>query len=196
MGRSPSTFPVVQTKDLHNRGVDFEELANEHKDAVYRKMVRVCGNHADAEDALIEALLRAYKHMGDLRNAAAFRSWLGQIAQRVCWQIKQKDALTPLLQLSTLEDEGKQLAALDPPPEAMLLARQMKQQIAAAIDSLPAMYRDVYELRDVEELPAEETAERLGLTISAVKSRLHRARGMVREQLDLTLRSPMTGSPS
>ena len=53
--------------------VDFERLANEHKDAVYRQMLRVCGNREDAEDVLIEALLKAYQHMHQLNDPAAFR---------------------------------------------------------------------------------------------------------------------------
>jgi RNA polymerase sigma-70 factor (ECF subfamily) len=63
---------------------DFETLANQHKDAVYRQMVRVCGNREDAEDVLIEALLKAYRNLDRLRDAVAFRSWLGRIASRCC----------------------------------------------------------------------------------------------------------------
>ena len=53
---------------------NFERLANQHKDLVYRQMVRVCGNREDAEDVLIEALLRAYRHLDQLRDSVAFRS--------------------------------------------------------------------------------------------------------------------------
>ena len=78
--------------------VDFEALANEHKDAIYRQMLRVCGNREDAEDVLIEALLKAYTSMDQLRDSASFRAWLAQIARRVCWQLKEHEALLPLLQ--------------------------------------------------------------------------------------------------
>ena len=61
----------------------FEKLANEHKDAVYRNMIRVCGNREDAEDVLIEALLKAYRHLDQLRDDRAFQPWLAQIAKRV-----------------------------------------------------------------------------------------------------------------
>jgi len=86
--------------------MNFEELANENKDAVYRQMVRVCGNREDAEDVLIEALLKAYRNLEKLRDSKAFRAWLAQIARRVCWQLKEREALLPLMQLSTLEEEG------------------------------------------------------------------------------------------
>ena len=104
--------------------MNFEALANEHKDAVYRQMIRVCGNREDAEDVLIEALLKAYRHLDQLRDSVAFRAWLAQIAKRVCWQLKQQDSLMPLLQLSALEDEGKQISGNDLPMEAQLAARK------------------------------------------------------------------------
>src|SRR5215467_6672663 len=93
---------------------DFEALTRQHKDAVYRQMLRVCGNREDAEDVLIEALLKAYQHLHQLSDAVAFRAWLAQIARRVCWQLKEREALTPLLQLSMLEDEGAEIK--DPKP--------------------------------------------------------------------------------
>ena len=167
--------------------MNFEALANEHKDAVYRQMIRVCGNREDAEDVLIEALLKAYRHLDQLRDSVAFRAWLGQIARRVCWQLKQQDSLMPLLQLSALEDEGKQISGHDLPMEAQLAARQMKQLLSEAVDSLPPAYRSVYQLRDVEELAGGEVARQLGLSLAAMKSRLHRARELLRRHLDATL---------
>jgi len=171
----------------HNCLVNFEALANEHKDAVYRQMIRVCGDREDAEDVLIEALLKAYRHLDQLRDSVAFRAWLGQIARRVCWQLKQQDSLMPLLQLSALEDEGKQISGHDLPMEAQLAARQMKQLLSEAVDSLPPAYRSVYQLRDVEELSGGEVARQLGLSLAAMKSRLHRARELLRQHLDATL---------
>jgi len=167
--------------------VNFEALANEHKDAVYRQMIRVCGNREDAEDVLIEALLKAYRHLDQLRDSVAFRAWLAQIARRVCWQLKQRDSLMPLLQLSALEDEGKQISGNNLPMEAQLASRQMKQLLGEAVDSLPPDYRSVYQLRDVEELSGREVARQLGLSLAAMKSRLHRARELLRQHLDAAL---------
>lgn len=163
--------------------MDFEKLAVEHKDAVYRQMIRVCGNREDAEDVLIEALLKAYRHLEQLRDPKAFRGWLAQIGKRVCWQLKQREALMPLLQLSVLEDEGRQLSGPEDTESAVAL-RQMKQLLADALDQLPPACREAYQLRDVEQLPGEEVAGRLGISLAAMKSRLHRARAMVRQYLD------------
>ncbi|MGO9209850.1 MAG: RNA polymerase sigma factor [Terriglobales bacterium] len=167
--------------------MNFEALANEHKDAVYRQMIRVCGNREDAEDVLVEALLKAYRHLDQLRDSVAFRSWLAQIAKRVCWRLKERESLMPLLQLSALEDEGKQISGNDLPMEAQLAAQQMAELLAEAVDSLPPSYRRVYQLRDVEELPGSEVARRLGISLAAMKSRLHRARELLRQHLDAAL---------
>jgi RNA polymerase sigma-70 factor (ECF subfamily) len=167
--------------------VSFEDLANEHKDSVYRQMIRVCGNREDAEDVLIEALLKAYRNLDQLRESAAFKAWLAQIARRVCWQLKQRESLQPLLQLSTVEDEGQQIASPDPSPELLLAKRQMKEWLLKAVDQLEPAYREVYVLRELEELSGEEVAKRLGLSLAAMKTRLHRARESVREFLDESL---------
>jgi RNA polymerase sigma-70 factor (ECF subfamily) len=160
-------------------------LARRHKDAVYRQMLRVCGNREDAEDVLIEALLKAYRSLDALKAHEAFRTWLGRIASRVCWQLRQRQALLPLLQISALEDGGIEVADSSPSAETQAAAAQIKQMLHAALNSLPASYRAVYELRAIEELTGEETARRLGLSIAAMKSRWHRARSLLRARLDV-----------
>ena len=178
---------ALEAQRCHNGFVDFDTLARQHKDAVYRQMIRVCGNREDAEDVLIEALLKAYRHLDQLRESAAFRAWLAQIARRVCWQLKERESLLPLLQLSALEDEGRELAGSQPPPDAQLAQREMKQLLQEAMDALPDLYRPVYELCDVEDLRGDEVAQRLGISRAAMKSRLHRARDLVRSHLDAAL---------
>lgn len=167
--------------------MNFETLANEHKDAVYRQMIRVCGNREDAEDVLVEALLKAHRHLDQLRNSLAFRSWLSKIAKRVCWQLKAREALAPLMQLSALEDEGLQISSNEPPMEQQLASKEMKKLLAEAVRRLPEPYREVYEMRDLEEVSGEETAKRLGISLAAMKSRLHRGRELVRQHLDAAL---------
>ncbi|MGO9520477.1 MAG: RNA polymerase sigma factor [Candidatus Korobacteraceae bacterium] len=167
--------------------MDFEALANEHKDAVYRQLIRACGNREDAEDVLIEALLKAYRSLDRLRESKAFRSWLAQIGRRVCWQLKEREALLPVMQLSVMEEEGAQFPAGHPSVEMNAARNQMKALLQRAIESLPETEREVYVLRDVEELGGEETATKLNITQAAMKSRLHRARANVRRYLDAAL---------
>ncbi len=167
--------------------MDFERLAHQHKDAVYRQMLRVCGNREDAEDVLIEALLKAYRSLGSLGAQEAFRSWLGRIAQRVCWQLRRKEALLPLLQLSALEESGVEAVDKTPSAEDRARVAEMKAIFTSALRELPRDYRAVYELRALEELSGEETAEQLGISIVAMKSRWHRARTLLRERIDAAL---------
>ena len=184
---SGSVCCALGTEQCHNGAVDFDALARQHKDAVYRQMIRVCGNREDAEDVLIEALLKAYRYLDQLRESAAFRAWLAQIAKRVCWQLKERESLLPLLQLSMLEDEGREVPGAELPPDVQLARQEMKQLLHEAIDALPALYRMVYELRDVQDLCGDEVAKKLGISRAAMKSRLHRARDLVRTHLDVAL---------
>ena len=166
---------------------DFDALTRQHQHSVYRQMIRVCGNREDAEDVLVEALLKAYRHLDQLRDSAAFRSWLAQIAKRVCWQLKERESFLPLLQLSTLEEEGREVPGDEPPPDVQFAQRQMKRLLGEAIAALPAAYREVYQLRDIEDQPGDAVARSLGISVAAMKSRLHRARELVRSHLDAAL---------
>lgn len=150
-------------------------------------MVRVCGNHADAEDVLIEALLKAYRHLDQLQDSGAFRAWLAKIANRICWQLRKRELLMPLLQLSSLEDEGREISANQPSVDVQMELAQMKALLLAAITNLPDPYRAVYEMRDLQNVPGDKVAHKLGISIAAMKSRLHRARALIREHLDSTL---------
>ena len=176
--------------------MDFEALANEHKDAVYRQLIRVCGNREDAEDVLIEALLKAYRNLGQLREASAFRAWLAQIGRRVCWQLKQRAALLPIIQLSELESDGAELKSAEDAPDVSASLQQMKQLLLSAVAALPEAERAVYEMRDLEEWSGEEAAARLGISLAAVKSRLHRAREKVRQHIDVGLAKPRPAATS
>jgi len=165
--------------------VEFESLANQHKDAVYRQMLRVCGNREDAEDVLIDALTRAWRNLDQLQDSAVFRAWLAQIARRVCWNLKSREALRPILQLSAVPD----LASGDAGIDEKLDAARMKEILRGALAELPDSYRKVYEMRDLDELPGDEVARRLEITVASMKSRLHRARTLLRTQLDAELSS-------
>lgn len=172
--------------------VNFEALAKEHKDSIYRQMLRVCGNHQDAEDVLIESLMKAYRSMDQLRDSLSFRAWLAQIARRVCWQLKEKEALMPLIQFADMENQGLELPDHTLAPEDAASAAQLREILRSAVEDLKPELRDVYQLRDLEEISGEEVAERLGISLSAMKSRLHRARATVRERIEASLFPPAT----
>lgn len=155
----------------------YERLVRQHQDAVLAQMVRLCGNREDAEDSLVEALLAAYRSLDRLQDEAAFRGWLAQISRRVCFRLRGR---TELVGLPDWEIPVES-------PEREVEERETKRCLQSVVESLPPTYREAYLLREVEGFSAEETADRLDLTVAAVKSRLHRARAMVREGISHAL---------
>ena len=96
-------------------------------------MLRVCGNHADAEDVLIEALLKAYRHLDQLQDSAAFRAWLAKIASRICWQLRKREALLPLPS-SSRRSRGKEKKSQPTSRRSTEMAgAQMKNLLFAAV---------------------------------------------------------------
>jgi RNA polymerase sigma-70 factor, ECF subfamily len=165
----------------------FEQLVTRHKDAVYRQMLRVCGNQADAEDVLQDALLNAYRAMGSLRDPSAFQAWLARIARNVCFRLRHREALRPLLAHGE-RDRLDELPAGDPSAESTLVRQHMDQCVKAALQRVPELYRRVLVLRDVEGRTGQEAADMLGVSVAAVKSRLHRGRATLRRELDQCFR--------
>lgn len=156
---------------------DFDRIANRHRDAVYAQMVRLCGNHDDAEDALVTALAAAYRALPTLRDEEAFRGWLAKIARRTCYRLKSHSTWSEIPETVA---SGEQLDE-----EAAKLV--MRKCIKDAVEGLPEILRRVYFERDILQKPAEEVAQQLNLSVPAVKSRLHRARKAMREALENSL---------
>lgn len=154
----------------------FELQLNEHKDNVYRQMLRVCGNQEDAEDTLVEAILNAFKHYESLQDKERFQAWLAIIGRRVCGRIKKKQALLPVVELADL------YAA--PSNEPDFETQELVAKVHDALSVLNPEEREAFELRDLQQLSGEEAADQLGITLPALKSRLHRARAKIRETLD------------
>jgi RNA polymerase sigma factor (sigma-70 family) len=133
---------------------------------------RTCSNSEDAEDAVQAALWQLHRKIGTLGTVAAFATWLFRIVERECYRIFKRSAAKAPHSAPLAEE----LAAPQVPTDLRL-------DLARAIAALPEAYRVALILRDVEELTAPEVAASLGLSVQAVKSRLHRARAMVRESL-------------
>lgn len=140
----------------------------------------MCGNHDDAEDSLAEALLRAYRNAGQLQSEEQFKAWLVQIGRRACSRLKRKEALLAFIELT---DE----AATPPEQQEKLLEKELKDCIQSAYDAMPESYRQAYRLVDILELPLQKAAAELMVSLPNLKSRLHRARKMLRDQIDATL---------
>jgi len=155
----------------------FESLVEEHKDAVYRQLARVCGHQEDAEDALASALMLAFQKYESLNSPEAFRTWLAMIGRRVCFRMKSHPAMVPVWEMA-------EKLGLDDAEIPQVEMQVLKGCINEAIDGLSETYREVYVLCEIEERTVPEAAAMLGISEAAAKSRLLRAREMVRDQLD------------
>jgi RNA polymerase sigma-70 factor (ECF subfamily) len=175
-------------------GEAFATLARRHRDRVYRLALRITRDPQDAEDVLQETFLSVYRKLDEFREEAAFSTWLHRVAanhalmrlrkRRSSIQTTSMDELGPRFQedghlasplgtFHTWDDGGLDAAE----------RQEAREKIARAVDELPEIYRVVFILRDVEELSTEEVAELLGIGVPNVKTRLHRARLMLRERL-------------
>jgi RNA polymerase sigma-70 factor (ECF subfamily) len=167
----------------------FHELIRPYERMVYLTVLAIVKNEADAEDGAQEAVINAYRHLDSFRAEAKFSTWLTTIAinegrKRLR---KAKGAAEDSLEEKTEEKEGDYTPApltdwREVPLEA-LERKELREALRKAVASLPDIYRQVFTLRDLEELNTEETAVALGLSTGVVKVRLHRARILLQKQL-------------
>jgi RNA polymerase sigma-70 factor (ECF subfamily) len=162
-----------------------ELLIERHQRRVYRFGLKMCRDPEDAKDVLQETLVAAARTIRDFRGASSVSTWLYTIARSFCIKHRRRSKFAPEQEesLDAREPglEARSVADATRPPDEELAGRQVEDALQRAIASLDTMYREVLVLRDVEGLSAPEVAEIMGLSVEAVKSRLHRARLTVRE---------------
>ena len=166
----------------------FSELVRHYDRRVFRMAKQITQNDDDAEDVLQETFLKAYTHLDNFQGNSKFYTWLVRIAvNEALMKLRKRrsDRTVPLDEpIDTGEDEMvREVAVWDENPEESYSREELGDILDQAIQSLKPAYRTVFILRDIEEMSIEETAEALGLSISAVKSRLLRARLQLREKL-------------
>lgn len=167
-----------------------ERVFRDYAPRVYNLARRMLGNDADAEDVTQDVLLQVVRKLDTFRGEAALPTWLHRVTVNAALAARRKRARRDEGRvhdpLDSFTDDGQHAGYVRPwprLPEALVLDREQKQLIEAGIASLPEMYRDVFVLADVEHLPNAEIADLLDLSVPAVKSRLHRARLMMRDAL-------------
>jgi len=159
------------------------------QDTVYSFSVKVCGHPEDAEDTMQYVLMKSIPHLARFDNQQALKVWLYKVARNRCISSHRgaEAASARHLSLDELMPDGRELMGLvksnELDPEALLLNREVGDQLEQAIGSLPEGYRMVLALHDMEELDTAEVAEITGLRAATVRVRLHRARLMVRKYL-------------
>jgi RNA polymerase sigma-70 factor (ECF subfamily) len=164
-----------------------EALLQKYEQRIYRFGLRMCGNEDDARDVLQETLLAAFKNLATFRGDARLSTWLYQVARSFCTKQRRLREGEP----SEYEDvDGP--TTLEVPADVAggderAHAREIGSLIQAAIGTLGLPYREALVLRDVEGLSAEDVAAVVGIEVGALKSRLHRARFALKQQLAAVL---------
>lgn len=163
----------------------FEVLMRRYNQRVYRVARAILGNDAEAEDVMQDAYVRAYAHLDQFEHRASFATWLTRIAVHEALARVRKarrfEVLEPDVELPVPDEAGAPPQHRD--PERRLFDTQMKDFLEAAIGSLSRDYRTVFMLREVEGLSTADTAECLGVSEEVVRTRLSRARALLRDDL-------------
>jgi len=171
----------------------FEPLVRKHERRVFRVALAVLGNVEDAEDAMQDTFVKAFRHLDQFRRESRFTTWLTRIAVNEALQKRQARKESVSLD-ETPDVESKSLPGRFEPwtsnPEKLYGKQEIRQLVEGAIQTLPPIYRETLVLRDIEEMSAEEAAEALGITVPALKSRLLRARLLLRESLGSHFEQP------
>jgi len=164
-----------------------EEVLRKHEPRIYRFGLRMCGNEDDARDVLQETLLAAFKNLPTFRGDSQLSTWLYQIARSFCIKQRRRREGEPAAHEDVETAEVRKLAAEQPADDSRAHAREVGSLIAAAMGTLQPEQREALVLRDVEGLSAEEAAQVVGIEVGALKSRLHRARLALKQQLSAVL---------
>jgi len=167
----------------------FEELVVRYERRVYSVAFRFMGNQEDASDLAQEAFLKAYQAIKNFRQDASFSTWICRIVSNVCRDQlrKAKRTIQTSLDEEVWLEEGtvtKQFKDQGPTTEQVYERKELKEYLQALINNLNPEYRMVVVLRDIQGYSYEEIAEMLDCSLGTVKSRLNRARKVLREQIN------------
>jgi RNA polymerase sigma-70 factor (ECF subfamily) len=160
-----------------------ERLLIRAQEAAYRFSLLVCGHPEDAEDVMQEALLKTYEHVAQIAEPEAFRTWLYSTVRNACLMKRRRRVGEP-----AQFDPVDPMSAADPAVavDQRLIERWMDQRLRAALNRLPPTYRMIVVMREMEGLSTKEVSAVTGLSEANVKQRLHRARLMLRRELEAT----------
>lgn len=176
---------LIQRKDPKS----LEEALALLQNTVFSFSMKVCGQRQDAEDTMQEVLLKSVPNLRKFDNPKALMVWLYKVAKNRCLMSRRKSKFAPKedLSLEELMPDRRELQKLsgspDGTPETSLLRRENAKRLREAVQKLPAEYRLILVLHDMEELSDGDVAEITGLRLGTIRVRLHRARLFVRKEL-------------
>jgi len=171
----------------------FHDLIRPHERSVYIMALSLLHNEDDAEEVVQEAFLKAFRNLARFRGESKFSTWLISITLN---EARSRLRGRKTMKMESLDEPQDGHAQVSPAllrdwkeiPSQVLERQEVRQLLQQAITDLPLIYREVFLLRDVEELSVIESAEALGITVASVKVRLHRARIMLQKKLVPLLR--------
>jgi RNA polymerase sigma-70 factor (ECF subfamily) len=164
----------------------FRTIMERYNRRLYRIARGILRNDTEAEDVVQEAYVGAFAHLQDFRGESSLATWLSRITinEALGWLRRDRPAVDLAVVEARPEAQVIQFPQTGADPERTMAQRQILQLVERATDNLPEMFRIVFVTRVIEGMSVEETADLLGLRPETVKTRLHRARRLVREQLD------------
>ncbi len=166
----------------------FTELVERHQGRVYQHASRLMGNAQDAEEVLQDTFVQVFRNLDRFEERSRFSTWVYRIAtnealMRLRRVSRQREVALEDLPVAAVDRASEELRAFARSPLDHVMDREIREALQRALEELPEEYRVVFVLRDVDELTNAEAAEILGLTVAAVKSRLHRARLFLRDRI-------------
>ena len=200
--KSPAALSDTELVDRARCGDEqaFGTIMTCHNQRLYRVARAVLRDEAEAEDVVQEAYLRAFAALSSYRQEASLATWLTRITiNEALGRNRKQRATVGLDQLEGPRPEGARIIpfptmSTETDPESSAARGEIRRLLERAVDELPAPFRVVFVMRDVEELSTEETAAVLGLRPETVRTRLHRARRLLRQALDDQLASTLKGA--
>jgi len=176
---------IVKRVRAGERGL-FEILMRRHNQRLYRAARAVVKDEDEVEDVMQQAYVNAFTHLHQFEERSQFSTWLTRITLNEAFarrrKMRQSESIARV-PLNADEHPGEFMDTItspQPDPERQAYARELHRVLEDAVDALPDTYRTVFMLRDIEGLSTSETGEGLGIGEEAVKTRLHRARAMIR----------------
>ena len=167
-----------------------EKIVGRYEDRIFTFGLKMCGHLQDAEDIAQETFLNAFRYLKDFREETKLKNWLFMIAARACMRKRRKKKCEPDYEISLdsfIHEDGSdgnyEIPDWSDDPSDNVMRTELKKIIDAAIQTLPHKYRLVFNLREIEGFNTKETAEILEISTQSVKTRLHRARLFMREEI-------------
>ncbi|HOC02097.1 MAG TPA: sigma-70 family RNA polymerase sigma factor [Candidatus Ratteibacteria bacterium] len=166
----------------------FEELVKRNQARIYNLGLKLLGNKEDAADLLQETFINAYYALPKFEGKSAFSTWLYRIATNNAF-MKMRKKKIPLVRFEQKnnDEDGRiypaEIADWSGDPKAHLQNEELKALIEKSVNSLPGKYKTIFVLHDIEGFSTEEISKMLGLSVPAVKSRIHRSRMYLRDKL-------------